>query len=503
MDTSGKAPPPVDAGGPRRQPQVIDVKAEPAPPGAARPAESKPAASASETTASAPAKPAPAAQATVRPSAIPPRPAPAATPEPTPAPVAAPVAKVAKAKPHYAYAILLGALTALAGSAALHMIYDPQQQLASLSAKVATLQAKQQQLAGLGTKVTTLQTQLGKVADDSARSRLSAESDHARVTALSAEMTRLSGSKNEIALTRNPVAGVVASSTTPSPAPAGADAALTASTLVVPGSAAAPGVPSPAPTSPQTASTAATAIAPGSATAPAAQSAASIAALAAVTASLSKLQGKVATLDQSMPKVDAALAAHESAIKANQAQIVKAMATPNGAAIAVVSQSIIAALQQGRAFPTELKALQSLHVDPALLAPLAKVADKGPSSTADLARSFAPELAAITKGETPATPAPKGVMGWIGAKAATLVQVRDTRLPQGDEPGAAAARVEAALRRGDAAGALKDWNAMPESAKKLSAAWVAPLQERADAEAAVQKLNEEALAAMTSQTADP
>lgn len=522
MEPSSKGPISVDGGGPKRQPQVIDVKAEAS---AAGPAAEKAAGPKPAAATPAPSGAAPLTQANVRPSAFPPRPAVQATPEPTPA--AAPVIKTKKAKPHYAYAILLGALTALAGSVALHMINDPQQQMVGLSAKVAQLQ-----------------DQLAKVADISARSRLSGEADHARVTALSAEIAKVSGPKNEMAVTQNSSANPAVAAATPTPTkparavatpntpapvaanPAKAAKAMTpaaadaASAPMVPdlatvasgstpaasdaktahaASATAPVVPGPAAPGPAIAS----AVPKPDVAFPVVQSAASIAALAAVTASLSSLQGKVASLDQTLPKVDATLAAHETAIKANQAQIVKAMATPNGAAVAVVSQSIAAALAQGRAFPTQFKALQGLHVDAGLLAPLAKVADKGPASTTALASSFTPELAAITQAETPATPAPQGVMGWIGSKAATLVQLRDTSLPMGHAPGAAAAKVEEALRHGDATDAWKDWNAMSEAAKKLSAGWVAPLQDRVEAEAAVQKLNEGALAAMTGPSTHP
>ncbi len=430
MNDKDQKTPPVDAGGPKRQPPVIDAKAVPLATGAVPEA---------KTTSPAPS--------TVRPAAIPPRPAPAAAAAQTPKPepikespaAAAPAkpAKPAKARPHYAYAILLGALTAFAGSVALHMLQGPQADVAGLQAKVASLQS-----------------QLGKVADESAKSRLGVASDEARMAQLSAAMDKLAGPKSATTLAQS-----------------------AQSDLAQPPTAAA-GTPAP-------------------------QSAASVTALTALSASMTALQSKVATLDQNMPKVNAALAANESAIAANKAQIATAMATPQGAALAVVTQNIAAALQQGRGFPIEFKALQGLHVDAALLAPLAKVADKGPVSTAALATSFAPVLAAITKAETPATPAPQGVMGWIGAKAATLVQVRDTRLPVGNAPGAGAAKVEAALRQGNDALALQDWQALPDAAKKLGADWVEALQQRVAAEATVQKLSEEALAAMTSQMAHP
>ena len=496
MDTSGKDPSPLGGGGPRRQPQVIDVKvidvkAEPAPAsfGAAKAAEPKPGAIKSE-----PVEPEPVKQATVRPSASPPLSAAQTAPEPA---AAAQVVKVKKNTPHYAYAILLGALTAFAASVALHMIKDPQQQVAGLSAKIMKLQE-----------------QLGRVADRSDQSRLGIEADHAHVTALSMEVAKLSEPKNEVALTQNASPNMGAAV----PMPGAADTAIVPAAPAMPvpvvpntGTAGndatqAPADSSAAPSEPRLAASSpanAAALPKSAVEAPVVQSAASIAALAAVSSSLSSLQGKVATIDQTLPKLDATLAAHETAIKANQAQIVKAMATPNGTALAVVSQSIAAALARGRGFPTEFKALQSLHVDAALLAPLAKVADKGPASTVDLAKSFVPQLAAITHAETPPTPAPQGVMGWIGSKAATLVQLRDTSVPIGHEPGAEAAKVEEALRHGDAAGALKDWNAMPDAAKKLSAAWVAPLKDRAEAEAAAQKLNEGALAVMTGPSSYP
>ncbi|MBV1706458.1 MAG: hypothetical protein KGQ37_04550 [Hyphomicrobiales bacterium] len=433
---------PVDAGGPKRQPPVIDAKAVPL-------ATSQ----APETKATGPAT------NTVRSAAIPPRPATATAPaqplkaEPAKDAMAktAPAApakpdnpdKPAKAHPHYAYAILLGALTALAGSVALHMVQGPQADVASLKAKVAALQS-----------------QLGKIADESAKSRLGLASDQASIARISADVAKLAGPKSATTLAEGttdkaPLTGTTAAAQAPQAAP----------------------------------------------TAASAPSAASATALAALSASMATLQGKVATLDQSMPKVNAALAANQSAIAENKAKIAAAMATPQGAALAVVSQSIAAALQQGRAFPIEFKALQGMHVDAALLAPLAQIADKGPVSTATLATSFAPVLAAITRAQTPATPAPQGVMGWIGAKAATLVQVRDTRLPVGNAPGAGAAKVEDALRQGHDTLALQDWEALPPDARKLGADWVIPLQQRVAAEATVQKLSQEALAAMTSQMA--
>lgn len=475
MDNQDQKKPVIDAGGPKRQPPVIDAKAVPSP-----------------TSAGPESKVAGAPPSTVRPAVIPPRPAPvapaaqASKPEPAKESEAAPApakpTKAAKARPHYAYVILLGALTAFAGSVALHMLQDPQQDVVTLKAKVASIQA-----------------QLGKVADESAKSRLGVASDQARLAQLSEDMAKLAGPKSATTLTKNAASDLV------QPAPAGAPdqqsaAPATPQAKLPTGTANAAGSTS---ATTNTQSTASDLAQPTTAPAnvPAQQSAASVTALAALSASMATLQGKVATLDQSMPKVNAALAANQSAIQDNKAQIAAAMATPQGAALAVVSQSIAAALQQNRSFPIEVKALQGLHVDPNLLAPLAKIADKGPVATSALATSFAPILEAITKAETPVTPAPQGMMGWIGAKAASLVQVRDTRLPVGDAPGAAAAKIEVALQQGNAALALKDWDALPDSAKKLSADWVAPLQQRVASEASVQKLSETALAAMTSQMA--
>lgn len=204
---------------------------------------------------------------------------------------------------------------------------------------------------------------------------------------------------------------------------------------------------------------------------------------------IANLQSRIDKVDQALPPIVADLAAQKT-------QIAKIATTPNAAALAEIAQSTLRAIDQSRPFPTELKALQELHVPAEQLTPLAKIAEKGAPDARELAKSFAPIMEKIAAASAPPPPAAHDMMGWLASKAASLVQVRPVGVQAGHSPTAVASQVEAALQAGQADQALSLWQSLPPAMQSLGSDWASGLDARQAAQAAATKILNGAIAAM-------
>lgn len=211
---------------------------------------------------------------------------------------------------------------------------------------------------------------------------------------------------------------------------------------------------------------------------------------------LSGLPGEIAALRARLGVAEAALAAPKAPERATETKI---DAIPPGNTLAaqlVVGQSVLAAIEQGRPFETEVAALQKLGVDPAKLVPLQAVASAGAPTGAMLDAGLKKIRAAMVASATPEPAKPQGWLDKIGASAASLVKI--TR--EGDVPGedisGKMAGLEVALGKGDLPAVVAAWDKLPEPAQKLSQDWIGLVKTRMAGADSARALVSEAIASL-------
>lgn len=171
--------------------------------------------------------------------------------------------------------------------------------------------------------------------------------------------------------------------------------------------------------------------------------------------------------------------------------------TPDGpAAIVVVAFALQRELEAGRPYALETKALTRLGADPAALAALSPMAEKGAPTAAQLKTEFAPAAKRIRALETGAS---GDLAEHLMKGASKLVRVR----PSGQAPTTEAqtveekvAHIEAALTHGDLAQASAVFAALPEAAQNEAKDFGATLRARVDAGRAADDLLHGAIAAL-------
>ncbi|MFZ3179487.1 MAG: hypothetical protein WA156_04600 [Methylocystis silviterrae] len=171
--------------------------------------------------------------------------------------------------------------------------------------------------------------------------------------------------------------------------------------------------------------------------------------------------------------------------------------TPDGpAAIVVVAYALQRELEAGRPYALETKALTRLGADPAALAALAPLAEKGAPTAAQLKADFAPAAKRIHALESGAS---GDLTEHLMKGASKLVRVR----PSGQAPTTEAqtveekvAHIEAALAHGDLARASAVFAALPEAAQNEAKDFGATLRARVDAGGAADDLLHGAIAAL-------
>ena len=150
-----------------------------------------------------------------------------------------------------------------------------------------------------------------------------------------------------------------------------------------------------------------------------------------------------------------------------------------------LAQSIGAAIEAGAPFAAQVDALARLGAPAERLTPLREPSQKGVPTARELARAFALlEPAIVTRTEN----ADASVIDRLTSSAMGLVRVRPVGEPTGDAPADIFARMSRALERGDAAGALKDWDKLPDAAKAASAQWAQQARTRVGAEEAARAI---------------
>jgi hypothetical protein len=191
------------------------------------------------------------------------------------------------------------------------------------------------------------------------------------------------------------------------------------------------------------------------------------------------------------------IAALENAMKAlsDNAAHPSGTAADTAARLSVAAEALRAAVERGAPYRAELGTVQSLGADQTSLVPLEPFAASGVPSAASLCR----ELAALTptlQEAVHATPSETTFLSRLEANAQKLVRVTPVDAPTGNDPSTAIGRIALDAARADVPGALTDIAALPDSAKPLTADWVAKAQARDAAIAASRQITADALAAL-------
>jgi hypothetical protein len=210
--------------------------------------------------------------------------------------------------------------------------------------------------------------------------------------------------------------------------------------------------------------------------------------LEAALAALDRPPADLGPLNQRLDKLEGALAAPK-----NETRVAADNSAPDRdwAGLAVVAQALSNRLAAGAPFALEQTALEHLGADPAKLAALKPLADKGAPTGSALAADFAKAAPAILAAATPKSTG--GVMDRLMANMSKVVRVTPVGEVAGDDPAALVSQIGAALDRGQIAQALATWARLPEPAQQTSQEWAHAAQARAGADAAAQSLLDDAL----------
>ncbi|MDQ0395975.1 COG4223 family protein [Labrys monachus] len=151
-------------------------------------------------------------------------------------------------------------------------------------------------------------------------------------------------------------------------------------------------------------------------------------------------------------------------------------ASNKAAAYAVALAEVAQAVRDGRPFEPELKTAAAIGGNADALAPLAALAATGVPSTETLAASFdavRPAIVAALTPKPPSPPADAGVMDRLMSSLGHVVVITREGDGSPDDPAAPVQKVSDALHRGDLAGAVAVFKAMPEAGQQAGAAWLA------------------------------
>jgi hypothetical protein len=211
-----------------------------------------------------------------------------------------------------------------------------------------------------------------------------------------------------------------------------------------------------------------------------------------------KLETAQATLDRppvDLGPIDQRLANLENALAAPKTEnrVAAESAAPGRdvAGLAVVAQALGERLRVGAPFPLEETALERLGADPASLAILKPLAEKGAPTVSALAADFTKIAPTITSAAAPQSSG--GVWDRLMVNMSKAVRVTPVGEVLGDDPAALVSQVNGALARGDVGSAIAAWTRLPEPARQASQEWADRAKSRLAADKAAQGILDDAM----------
>ncbi|MGB3746159.1 MAG: hypothetical protein WBD11_16790, partial [Xanthobacteraceae bacterium] len=213
--------------------------------------------------------------------------------------------------------------------------------------------------------------------------------------------------------------------------------------------------------------------------------------------SASEAANKMEVQRSDLDAVASRIMALESAVKGLAAATVP---VDRAARLTVAAEALRATVERGAPYQAELASLRALGVDQKATAPLEPFAANGVPNAAALAR----ELDALTPALQQASEPELGdatFLGRLKANAEKLVRITPAGAPAGNDPAAVLARIRFDAAHGDIGAALAAIDALPDSAKSLTAAWSKKAAAREAALAASRQIAADALAALATPAA--
>lgn len=231
------------------------------------------------------------------------------------------------------------------------------------------------------------------------------------------------------------------------------------------------------------------------ASAPAKPAAETTSALNAQSARLGRIEETLAALDRRLGGLEQKLSEPKADTRAPEApDIAATKSVSDAAARTVVAQGLLAAVQNGEPFATQVAALRSLGADEKSVARLATLANGGVPTLAQLRAGFAelrPKLHPQIKIDPNATWSEKML-----TRLTSLVSIRPAGERAGASPEAVASRADAALARGEVAAALTEMRTLAPPDSAIAKDWIDAAARRVDAEADARALVASSLATL-------
>ena len=202
--------------------------------------------------------------------------------------------------------------------------------------------------------------------------------------------------------------------------------------------------------------------------------------LAPLNQRLDALDAAVAEAKQAASGATAPLEERIASLEAKVGELggkVAEQAEQPSAALAIAASALKATIDRGDPFMTELETYASIAPQsPEIDALRGMAADGVPSRTAidDAFPAVANAMIAAAKAEDPNA----GFLDRLMSSAQSLVQVRPVGTVEGEDAPAIVARMEVALKKGDYAGAVAEYDKLPEPAKTAGADFIAKVKAR-------------------------
>lgn len=198
---------------------------------------------------------------------------------------------------------------------------------------------------------------------------------------------------------------------------------------------------------------------------------------AAINDTATKIEGRIALLEQSVTRISGR---------------VEQQASQPKAALAIVVTALKSAVDRGSTFTSELDAVAAVAPNAPEIATLRSFAETGVATRDELLADFSGAIDAMLTAGTPEDPN-AGIMQRLLDSAKSVVKVRPVGPVAGDDPAARTARMEVALKSGDDAGALAEFDALPDAVRQAGAAFGEKLKSRAEVLGTVDRLVASAL----------
>jgi hypothetical protein len=201
--------------------------------------------------------------------------------------------------------------------------------------------------------------------------------------------------------------------------------------------------------------------------------------LAPVTQRIDALETAVGEARQSasgVSELEAKLGTIETKLADLDARIAEQAAQP-GAALAIAASALKAAVDRGDPFMTELETYAAVSPQSPEIEALRGMAASGVPARTAIENSFPEAANAMVAAAKPSDPE-AGLLDRLMSSAQSLVQVRPVGMVEGDGAPAITARMEVALKKGDYATVVAEYEKLPEASKAAGAEFIAAVKAR-------------------------